>query len=106
MAEATATRSVSATLLLLFAFGPLGSLLAMPVFVFVGALVDAEGLTGLAKVFLVITIASGAVAVAGPVAGLWIGRTSGNIFWLWLVALLAATPGLVAGLLLVLMMLR
>ena len=93
------------TLLLLFAFGSLGSLMAIPVFLFLGALISIDGPAAPAAVLYAIPVVSGTLALLGPLAGLWIDKTSGNVFWLWFMAWLTAAPCILACLSIVLLIL-
>ena len=104
MVEPVANKALSTTLLIFFAVALLVSLIGIPLFLFIGVIVDIDGPSILGPIFLGLAITSGVVAVGGPLAGLWLNRKSVKSSFLWLCAVVTAAPGIVAGILFALLL--
>lgn len=99
MADSADRQPLPTSVLLLFVFGSFLSFVAIPIFLFLGALIDIDGPTVLTPAFIGMAVVSGVAAVIGPVAGHSIGQKGGSVTSLWLVALLTNVPAVLAGVL-------
>ena len=96
MVDSADAQPLPSSIRFLFVFGSFLSFVAIPIFLFLGALIDIDGPTVLTPAFMGMAVVSGVVAAIGPVVGLRIGQKGGSNSSLWLVAILTNVPGILA----------
>ena len=96
MDDAPSLSGWPASLILVIGLGSFFSLLAIPVFLFAGALAAIDGSNPISDTLLAIAFVSGFLATGCPLSALWLHKKQVNIRRVRYIAFLAVSPAFLA----------